>query len=201
MDQDTIQKIAQETAYHLSHYSWQLLAVQSVLTVVAFASGVWFGEYRKTRVSTAKREDPRPLKSETVEEPLGLENWRKREWAQLRRTKLELLLSKVHDCEHYVGRSTASQATRAQERDPMSELEIIKTLYFPELKVEVDDFLRRCCGESKVAIDTTTTEFKTARDRLDAAARTLTSEIMGVDDAPHPPAVPPPTGEIAPVST
>jgi hypothetical protein len=185
MDQDTIQKIAQETAHVLSNYSWQLLAVQAVLTVLAFASGVLFGVYHRTQVSKTQVDSPRTFKNGTVDETLGQENWRKREWAHLRRTKLEVLLSKVHDCEHYVSQNAASQATRWEERDPLSELEIMKTLYFPELKGEIDDFLHQCRAQNKVTIDTSRTDFKTARDRLDAAAQILTTEIMGIGDQPQ----------------
>ena len=47
----------------------------------------------------------------------------------MRSTKLEVLLNRVHDCEHYVSQDAILQATRWEERDPLSELEIIKTLY------------------------------------------------------------------------
>jgi hypothetical protein len=45
MDQDTIQKIANEIAAHLPNYSWQHLLVQVVLTVLAFGAGILFGEH------------------------------------------------------------------------------------------------------------------------------------------------------------
>jgi len=186
MDQDTIQKIAQEIAPHLSNYSWQLLTVQVVLTVLAFASGVLFGEYHGTRASKTPVDGPSQFRDDTAERTLEQENWRKREWANLRRTKLEGLLNKMHDCEHYVSQNAAWQATRWAERDPLSELEVITTLYFPELKVEVDGFLRQCRAQSQVGIDTNRADFKTARDRLGASAQILTSEIMGIGNQPRP---------------
>jgi hypothetical protein len=91
MDHDTIQKIAQEIAQHLSNYSWQLLTVQVMLTVLAFASGVLFGEYHRTRAARTPVDGPGQLRDDTAERTLEQENWRKSEWANLRRTKLEVL--------------------------------------------------------------------------------------------------------------
>ena len=85
---------------------------------------------------------------------------------------------------------------------PLSELDVITTLYFPELKAEVDAYLGQCrakridvsafpseVGKLDAPLTTThqvgpgmtRTEFEAARDRLSAAARKLTIQIMGVD--------------------
>jgi hypothetical protein len=183
MDQDTIQKIAQEIAEHLPSYSWQLLVVQMVLTILAFGAGILFGQCFRTR---ATKNVDAPDRSQP--HAAGLtpdENWRKREWANLRRMKLEVLLAKMHDCEHCAEQLRSAET---QERDPLSELEVITTLYFPELKVEVDGFLDQCrarrtkapTGTENVAGDTDLADLKSARDQLSAAAQNLTTQIMGI---------------------
>src|ERR1700730_4499252 len=112
MDQDTIQKIAQEVVQHLPNYSWQLLAVQVVLTLLAAGGGAFLGEYLKTRgKNLATKADFDSLQDqlrgntelfEAVKAEIGREDWRKREWTNLRSTKLEALLNKMHDCDHYL---------------------------------------------------------------------------------------------------
>ena len=84
----------------------------------------------------------------------------------------------MHDCEHFVEKN-ATNAAAAQERDPLSELEVITTLYFPELKSEVDGYLDRCRARQTEALTNTESvtsklvleEFKSARDKLSAAAQ------------------------------
>ena len=210
MDQDTIQKIAQEIIRQLPIYSWQLLAVQAVLTFVAFGGGAFFGAYLRPRPDKADvdvapvqvHDDAKPV--ETVTADLGQENWRTREWSNLRRIKLEALLNKMHDCEPYLEqlRHRPAKATNLEERDPLSELEVITTLYFPELKAEVDDYVGKCRAQKTTILevrsdarksdaplqpletggtDLTGTEFEAVRDRLNVAARNLTVQIMGVE--------------------
>jgi hypothetical protein len=187
MDQDTIQEIANEIAAHLPNYSWQLLFVQVVLTVLAFGAGILFGEHfrmiRATKTTVDAPEGPQIHSTAPTLE----EDWREREWANLRRMKLEVLVAKVHDCEHFVEKTAISPAG-PQERDPLSELEVITTLYFPELKVEVDTYLDQCRarrtetqnGTAKVTGDTDQGVFRSARNKLSAAAQSLTTQIMGV---------------------
>jgi hypothetical protein len=185
MDQDTIQQIAQEIVKHLPSYSWQPLIVQMVLTVLAFVGGIFFGESFRRRVTKADRPDR--LRDQTTEETLGEEDWRRREWANLRRIKVEVLLKTMHDCEHLV-EPIALGAAGLQHRDPLSELDVITTLYFPELKNEVDGYLDRCRARRSEALttkengtkETDRADFKSARDQLSAAAQSLTAQIMGV---------------------
>lgn len=210
MDQDTIQKIALEIVRQLPNYSWQFVAVQAMLTLLAFAGGAFVGAHLRTRTTRAEFDGSQDqFRSnaklvDTLKAEIGIENWRKREWANLRRIKLEALLGKMHDCEPYLEqlRQKASKSTQV-ERDPLSELEVITTLYFPELKVEVDDYLGRCRaqkimisevrGETSeldalsrpiedVGADMNGAEFEAVRDRLNVAARNLTAQIMGVEE-------------------
>jgi hypothetical protein len=147
-----------------------------------------------------------PGKTATVETDkgaIGQEDWRTREWATLRRTKLEKLLIRVHDCEHFADQlRNTTLKEHLEQRDPLSELEVITTLYFPELKAQVDAYLGQCRAKRidifavpseigkldaplttthQVGPGTARTEFEAARDRLSAAARKLTTQIMGVD--------------------
>jgi hypothetical protein len=79
---------------------------------------------------------------ETIKADISQRDWIKREWQTLRRTKLESLLEKYHDCRQYLERHRVKSidAEFVTERDPISELDSLATLYFPELNKEVSDF-------------------------------------------------------------
>jgi hypothetical protein len=82
----------------------------------------------------------------------------------------------------------ATTVVEPQERDPLSELEVITTLYFPELKSEVDGYLDRCRARKTEALTITESvtskmvleDLKSAREKLSAATQSLTTQIMGV---------------------
>ena len=75
---------------------------------------------------------------ERVKPELAQRDWAAREWANLRRVKLEELVGKASECREYL----IEHMRAAQERqelpkgDPINDLETIARLYFPELKDE-----------------------------------------------------------------
>src|SRR5262249_17746595 len=101
-----------EVARHLPSYAWVLLLVQVVILAAAAAVGAFFGEYLKTRgKNLATKADFDSLQDqlrantelvETIKAEVGQKDWAQREWTNLRRTKLEALLEKMHDCETYL---------------------------------------------------------------------------------------------------
>jgi len=152
MDEATIQKIAAEVARHLPSHAWVLLLVQIVLLAAAAAVGAFFGEYLKTRgKNLATKADFDSLQDqlrantqlvETIKSEVGQKDWAQREWTNLRRTKLEALLEKMHDCEAWLDRhrSSCMEGKSEPERDHLNELDVIGTLYFPELQQELTRF-------------------------------------------------------------
>jgi hypothetical protein len=182
MDQDTIQALAQQIAQQLPTWSWQALVVQMVLAVVAFGAGIVFAQHRSQNPS-GKVHSLDSSRAKAAEGVALDEGWREREWAKLRRAKLEVLVNRMHDCERFVEPTAGSNMG---DRDPLAELQVITTLYFPELKAEVDRYLERCrTRASRVPRTTDVNEFgladlEAARDQLSAAAQGLTTRIMGV---------------------
>jgi hypothetical protein len=182
MDQDAIQTLAQQIAQQLPIWSWQTLVVQTLVTVLAFAAGIVFAQHRSQNASR-KVEAVDSLRANTFEGAVLDENRREREWAKLRRAKLETLVIRMGDCERVVEPAANNNVS---ERDPVAELQVITTLYFPELKAEVDRYLERCLARrSGTPSATEIAEFdladlKVARDQLSAAAQSLTTRIMGV---------------------
>jgi hypothetical protein len=148
MDLATVQAIAAEIAQHLSSDLWLLLLIQAVIMVASAAVGAFLSEYLKTRgKNLATKADFESLQNqlhantelvETIKSEVGQKDWTRREWTNLRRIKLELLLQRLHDCDDYLdrSRSAALAGNTSAERDPRDELDTIVALYFPELKLE-----------------------------------------------------------------
>jgi hypothetical protein len=80
---------------------------------------------------------------ENIKAEVGRKDWAAREWRNLRRTKLEEVLTKMHDCEEFADRHRHSSidGKPSVERNPAGEMETLGVLYFPELKSELDLYL------------------------------------------------------------
>ena len=80
---------------------------------------------------------------ETVRSELAQRDWAAREWANLRRVKIEELLGKVNECREYLEEHmlAAEQGQELPKGDPINGLETIARLYFPELKDETKVFV------------------------------------------------------------
>jgi hypothetical protein len=80
---------------------------------------------------------------EKVRSELAQRDWAAREWANLRRVKIEELLGKVNECREYLMEHmhAAQQRQELPKGDPINDLETITRLYFPELKDETKALL------------------------------------------------------------
>jgi hypothetical protein len=156
MDQVTIQKIAAEVIARLPYGDryWLFLIVNVVVMALVGALAALGTSYFRTRgQNLATKHDFDELRKqlkantelvETIKAEVGQKDWAQREWTNLRRTKLEALLEKMHDCEAYLSvlwHNAFSGEWVVQERDPFNELNTIASL-FPELEPYVYDFVR-----------------------------------------------------------
>jgi len=157
MDKVTIQEIATEVVARLPYGDryWLFLLVNMIVVALVGVLAVLGTSYFRTRgQNLATRHDfvelQKQLKAntelvETIKAEVGQKDWAQREWANLRRIKLEELMEKIHDCEAVLDRlkSRAIEGDfEAGERDPVSQLDAIRTLYFPKLGNEVYRFSR-----------------------------------------------------------
>ena len=219
MDSDTVQKIAIEVAKHLPTLAWAALVIQVVLTVAAAAAGAIFGEYFGTRgKNLATKADFESLKDqlrantelvETIKSEVSQRDWAKREWANLRRLKLEQLLEQVDDRDHYrdLIRTNALGGNSIEARDPISAVDMLTILYFLELASQVQEYfklhLAYVASAHKLLLDTLTagtdlverqkvadlflstlhqraTKLALATDAIQRAARKVLLEITGL---------------------
>jgi hypothetical protein len=146
---------------------------------------------------------------EAIKSEISRRDWAQREWTTLRRVKLEALLEKMHECEDYLDRRrdlAAEGKSGTPERKSINELDVLATLYFPELKNEVDLFVSVCkmqrlrsiefaqavisAGDDIPARDAAFEDFKSkwnprelslARDTLTTAARSLLERNRNLD--------------------
>jgi hypothetical protein len=117
MDQETVRRIAEEVA-RLSGYPWSFWAVQLIVTLFAAGLGAFLGEYLRTRgKNLATTADFERLQNELSANTKLVETIkaevRLRDWAAREWTNLR--------------------------RVKLEEL--LKTLYFPELAIEVSTYL------------------------------------------------------------
>jgi hypothetical protein len=163
MDPQLSQTIATEVAKHLSSYAWLALGLQVALVAAAGVATALFGAYLKKTgehlatkahfdellsqleartklVETIKEDVTKRL--DAVRSELAQRDWAAREWANLRRLKIEALLEKMNECREYVERyqHSASEGKLLRERDPINDLETITELYLPELNVATKAF-------------------------------------------------------------
>jgi hypothetical protein len=93
---------------------------------------------------------------EAIKSEVGQKDWAEREWTNLRRTKLEALLEKMHESVAVIdrlGNRAVSGEYEAAEHDPVSHLEAIGVLYFPELYNEIYRFCQQCRQQTMIGLD------------------------------------------------
>jgi hypothetical protein len=164
MDQETIQQIAAQVVAQLPLGLLMIVnVVIGVLVSALTALGVSYFRTRGQNLATKHdfEELQKQLKAntelvETIKSEVSQRDWAQREWTNLRRIKLEALLEKMHDCEAFLNvqrRKAIDGEIEAQERDKWSELDDIGTLYFRELKNEVDNFYIKCIDQGRLNIE------------------------------------------------
>jgi hypothetical protein len=163
MDKETIQQIAAQVVAQLP--LGLLMIVKVVIGVLVSALTALGVSYFRTRgQNLATKHDFDELKKqlkantdlvENIKSEVSQRDWAQREWTNLRRIKLEALLEKMHDCKAFLNvqrRKAIKGEIEAQERDKWSELDDIGTLYFRELRNEVDNFSNKCIEQGRLNI-------------------------------------------------
>ena len=81
---------------------------------------------------------------EAIKSEFGQRDWAAREWASLRREKIEELLSKMNESREYLTECmlVAEQGQEPPKGDPINGFETIAQLYFPELEGETTAFTK-----------------------------------------------------------
>jgi hypothetical protein len=174
MDKETIKQIAAEIVAQLpfGNRTGPFLVSYVIVTAVPAGFAAWFGSFLKTKGQNfATKQDFAELQKqlrantdavesvksswlkvntelvETIKSEVGQRDWARREWTNLLRLKLEALFDKMHKCEADLERRRLAVFNRSpleRERDYLSELDTISSLYLPELVIETAAFSREC---------------------------------------------------------
>src|SRR5215510_4710397 len=140
MDSDPILNIAVAVAKQLSAAPWRLIVIQAVIMLLAAAVGAFLGEHLRMRgknlatkadvASVLRQLSANTKLVEAIQSEVSQKDWSRREWANLRRAKLEELLKVAHDCEDFRKRyrTNCMEGVHTPEHDPDSELETIAAL-------------------------------------------------------------------------
>ncbi|WP_438391679.1 hypothetical protein [Caballeronia sp. DA-9] len=119
--------------------------ISLILTFIVAGGGAYFGSYlREKGKSLATKEDIGNITTivEQVKVEIARQDWAQREWTQLRRIKLEELLTAAQGRSRYVfAVETAAAACKLTEEDPTVQLETLAALYFPELEKTIRQFV------------------------------------------------------------
>ena len=78
--------------------------------------------------------------AEEVKSAISHSDWSTREWQTLRRIKLEELLATVYEVREWLDRDMSARfgnGPKVHEKSPISKLEVVSRLYFPEIFEEV----------------------------------------------------------------
>lgn len=85
------------------------------------------------------------------------DDWVLREWKVLRRTKLETLLTKVFEVHPWQSDHVRKELFDREldpGQSPVSQIQLITLLYFPELKTEVSEFLKHAEAIHNLTLET-----------------------------------------------
>ena len=216
MSESLIREIANEVLRDGLAQSWWTYAVLVALAVVSGAVAAFVTTYLRKRAETfATKADFDELlrqvrasteASESVKSTIAKSDWTDREWRTLRRVKLEELLTAMHEATHWLDKEMDARffnEPMPSERSPVWKVDVLSTLYFPEIRSESNAFdllfakyrslvidvhaelsaVRQDVGQRQAVFDKRFLEMKDMRPKLLASAQLLTqgaSKLMRV---------------------
>jgi hypothetical protein len=151
MNAELIREIADQIVQEHLLLNWKFYAILIALGLIGHVVGDWLSSYVRKRADTfATKADMHELlnqlkaTTQTAEEirtAISHSDWVSREWKQVRRLKLEELLSTAYSLDLWLEQSRAKWVYKesiAYQLDPIDKVKMLGSLYFPELKSEVD---------------------------------------------------------------
>jgi len=153
VDQAIVQEIVQALARELSTPHWASLILTVVLTSIGAAVAAYYGAYLSEKGKNfATKEEFAALASqlrsnttivEDIKSEFGQRDWARREFAALRRTKLEELIAALYACRKFVedGAFHVGKGELLPEPERFDAGSLLAALYFPELSLCVHGFM------------------------------------------------------------
>jgi hypothetical protein len=153
MSESLIREIANEVLRDGLAQNWWTYAVLVALVAVSGVVSAFVTTYLRKRAETfATKADFEELllqvrasteASESVKSAIAKSDWAEREWRTLRRTKLEELMTAMHQATHWLDKEMDARffdEPMPTDLSPIWKVEVLSTLYFPEIQSESNAF-------------------------------------------------------------
>lgn len=151
MQTDLVREVAEAIVQQQLLLNWKFYVVLLCVGLVGGSAGYWIAPYLKKRAETlaTKADMAEVLRqlsettrtTEQVRLAVAHSDWAQREWRTTRRLKLEELLATAYSLDQWLNSQQERWMHGKQPTDetrPMDRLQLLATLYFPDLKVEAD---------------------------------------------------------------
>lgn len=166
MTADLLRELAQQVVREELLLNWKFYALLLAIGIVASAAGTWLAAYFKKRAETyATKADMQELLgqlksttrvTEEVRTAVSHADWAAREWRATRRIKLEELLTSVYELGHWLDAQQSKwiyKEPTAFDKSPNDRVNVLASLYFPELRGEVSFVLAAHHSAQSVILD------------------------------------------------
>lgn len=153
MTETLVREIANEVLLNGLLKNWWTYVVLIALLAVSGSISAFVSNYLRKRAETfANKADfdelLRQLRAttdaaESVRSVIAKNDWAEREWRTLRRIKLEELLTAMHAATHWLDKEMDARffaEPMPSEASPIWKIEVLTSLYFPELQSEAGAF-------------------------------------------------------------
>lgn len=150
MQPDLVREIAEAVVRDQLVQNCRFYAIISGLSVLASVAGHWLSSYLKKRGETfATKADMQEVlrqvtettrATEEVKSTISQVDWATREWRTVRRLKLEELLGAAYSLNQWLDLQQTKWVYNeavASDQAPMERMQLLSTLYFPELHGDV----------------------------------------------------------------
>lgn len=150
MQPDLVREVAEAIVQQQLLLNWKFYALMLCVGLVGGSAGYWIAPYLKKRAETfaTKADMAEVLRqlsettrtTEQVRLAIAHSDWAQREWRTTRRVKLEELLGAAYSLDQWLNSQQERWMNGKQPTDetrPMERLQLLATLYFPDLKDEV----------------------------------------------------------------
>ncbi|WP_137896890.1 hypothetical protein [Ramlibacter sp. 2FC] len=155
MNDQLIREIAEQILREQLLQNWRLYALLSAIGLLSTLVGNWLSPYFRKRAETfATKADLQEVlnqvratthATEQVRVAISHADWVSKEWKTTRRQKLEELMNTVYSLEQWLDRQRSIwmfQAENQHEPSPVDKINVLATLYFPELQPELNAVVR-----------------------------------------------------------
>jgi hypothetical protein len=147
---ELVREIAEQIVQEQLLLNWRFYGLLAAIALVVHVLGNFVSSYARKRGETlATKSDMQEIlnqlktttqATEEIKASVSHSDWVSREWKQVRRLKLEELMSTAYSLDKWLDQNRDKWILQREvepEHDPVDRVTMLGALYFPELKAEV----------------------------------------------------------------